>query len=562
MSPPSISSDTLSSHREADSQSLAPITNEAADESKNVTHAKDCKVQLYYLKDDVLYKTVKPLQIVPGFADHEGKSNVKLEPGDLESLTDIRGTSNSFTLDNNGFQYIKSPTNFNNWTSQPAIAADYLPELENLLHRTVEGCDEIIFYDARIRHESDEGVRVEGLSYNPFARQVHVDNTEFSVLAKVKRLTEMKSDYLLKGRTRIINIWRPIKHPVYDCGLAVADGSTLNPEDVIECNRHRKDTGEFWDTMGVVKYRPGFDWFYMSEQTEEDVLLFKNYDSSNTAVKHCLHTAFDLPSDQIPASAPTRESIEVRALVFTYPTSEPKPAVIDQSISQHPLAVSLASNQLLRVDNYYSIVERTRTDIDEASELKDAELLLRRKKMEQMAKLQERAAEHLDIMQTKLESTSVELARTKHQLELANKQLQVQGGILAPFDGQNGHRALTDTITPSQATNEMDGLSQHLAETRVGISGNTPEYECTNESCQKEKINLLEHVEGQKHLVAQWKANSLERGMAAAKEVWVQEVARAVEYERKKDELAMHNLLMEIERLRKERDQALRKINQ
>lgn len=75
----------------------------------------------------------------------------------------------------------------------------------------------------QIRQSGPEGVRIEGLSYNPFARQVHVgkkiyptqlhsmeelklakDNTESSIVTKVRNLTEMKADYLLKGRIRII----------------------------------------------------------------------------------------------------------------------------------------------------------------------------------------------------------------------------------------------------------------------------------------------------------------------------------------------------------------------
>lgn len=45
------------------------------------------------------------------------------------------------------------------------------------------------------------------------------------------------------------SIWRPIKHPVYDCALAIADGAKLLPSDVIECDRTRLDSGEFWDTV-------------------------------------------------------------------------------------------------------------------------------------------------------------------------------------------------------------------------------------------------------------------------------------------------------------------------
>ncbi|EMC94666.1 hypothetical protein BAUCODRAFT_42205, partial [Baudoinia panamericana UAMH 10762] len=237
------------------------------------------------------------------------------------TIRDVRGVSDAplgnFSLDDNGFRYVKAPTTFKAWSSQPRIAQEYLPELEALLKREVDGCDEILFYDARIRQEADEGLRVKGLSYNPFARQVHTDNTERSVLDKIRNMTDMKADYLLSGRARIINIWRPIKHPVYDCGLAIADGGKLRDDDVLECDRHRADTGQYWDTMGVIKYRDGYDWYYCSEQAEEDVLLFKNYDS-DTSVKAriCLHTAFDLPPETVPPDAPTRESIEVRALIF------------------------------------------------------------------------------------------------------------------------------------------------------------------------------------------------------------------------------------------------------
>ncbi|EME89348.1 uncharacterized protein MYCFIDRAFT_6630, partial [Pseudocercospora fijiensis CIRAD86] len=194
---------------------------------------RDIKVKLQYLKDDPIYAKEKPLQITPNFADKDNKTNVTLAPGPFETIHDVRGRQEKFSLDGNGFLYVKAPTSFTNWSSQAAIGKDYLPELEVLLRREVEGCDEIMFYDARIRHSDDSGLRVEGLSYNPFAKQVHADNTERSVLAKIRNLTEMKADYLLSGRARIINIWRPIKHPVFDCGLAVVDAGKLQDGDIL-----------------------------------------------------------------------------------------------------------------------------------------------------------------------------------------------------------------------------------------------------------------------------------------------------------------------------------------
>ncbi|KAF2719398.1 hypothetical protein K431DRAFT_286843 [Polychaeton citri CBS 116435] len=360
----------------------------------------DVQVELQYLVDDPIYDSVKPVQITPNFADDERRTNVRLCAGDPENLNDVRGREKEFSLDANGFKFVKAPTSFKDWSSQPKIGQVYLKEMEDLLKREVEGCDEIIFYDARIRQEGEKGLKVEGLSYNPFARQVHVDNTERSVIEKVKALTEMKSDFLLRGRYQIINIWRPIKHPVYDCGLAVADGGKLKKGDVRECERHRRDTQEYWDTMGVIKYRPGFRWYYMSYQDEEDCLLFKNHDSAlDVPARFCLHTAFDMPPEEILPDMPTRESIEVRALVFTHPRGERRASetrMLQQSTPiPHPLAEKLERQELKRIDDELTITDRLREDIDEANEVKDAVLLLRRKEIKHLEQVNQKLAEEL-----------------------------------------------------------------------------------------------------------------------------------------------------------------------
>lgn len=133
---------------------------------ENEKHGRNVQVQLQYLKDLDLYKTVKPLQITPNFADRERRTNIVLSPGEIETITDVRGSDTAFSLDDHGFTYVKDPTMVKDWTSQPTIARDYLPEMERLLRREVGGCDEIIFYDARVRQKGEAGVRVSGLSFN------------------------------------------------------------------------------------------------------------------------------------------------------------------------------------------------------------------------------------------------------------------------------------------------------------------------------------------------------------------------------------------------------------
>jgi hypothetical protein len=79
---------------------------------------------------------------------------------------------------------------------------------------------------------------------------------------------------------RQVNAWRPLYHPVYDCGLCVADAEKLTKEDCIEAQRIRETDGGFLDTMGVVKYRAGRKWYYKSRMAPDDVVLFMGYDSA------------------------------------------------------------------------------------------------------------------------------------------------------------------------------------------------------------------------------------------------------------------------------------------
>jgi len=510
----------------------------------------DIEVQLQYLRDDPLYDLVKPIQITPNFLDREGRSNVRLESGPPEVLNDVRGREHEFTLDANGFCYVHAPTNCKDWSSQPQIAKEYLPELEDLLRREVDGCDEIVFYDARIRQEGDDGARVQGLSYNPFARQVHVDNTERSVLEKVRSTTDLKSDYYLSGRVRIINIWRPVKHPVYDCGLAIADGGKLIEGDVIECERHLEKTGQYWDTMGVVKYRPGYDWYYCSWQEESDVLLFKNYDSAtDVQARNCLHTAFDVPPSQVPANTPTRESIEVRAFVFTHPKGLRRPSGI---AAPHPLALHLERGDLKPMEEEHSITDRLRTDIDEANEVKDAVLLLRRQEIRRLEKACEAVMAERDQQQQALQQSQTLLEQAQQQVSI---QIEHSDAL------QRKIRELEAKLVqqPALLRQQNEALSRELAEMRLREQAQADEKVRILSSdstivqggiSSLETKRLRDCVQGQREKIEYLKVQANGKGHEVVSRCWQDSVDEAVWRERQKDSMVIERLTREIEDLK------------
>lgn len=116
---------------------------------------------------------------------------------------------------------------------------------------------------------------------------------------------------LLKGRVQIINVWRPIK--TVECDpLAVADAHSVVEEDLVPIGLiYPTRKGE---TLNV-RHSPAHRWYYKKGLTPEEVLLIKCFDSKvDGRARRVPHTAFVDPTSK--PDAPSRESIEVRCLVF------------------------------------------------------------------------------------------------------------------------------------------------------------------------------------------------------------------------------------------------------
>jgi len=194
-------------------------------------------------------------------------------------------------LNTHGFQYLNHASNLDDF-SKANIESVYLPEVETLLRSELEDVDGVFIFDWRLRKALPE------------AAEEVIDLNDF---------TNWLRRQLLKGRVRVINVWRPLVNSVNDLPLAVCDGRTVVPEDLIETDHVRRDhTGA---TM-YLKHNRSQRFHYMSAQGKSDVLMFKNFDSSKRVEsKYAPHVSFRHPNPAKEGSS--RESIEVRALVFT-----------------------------------------------------------------------------------------------------------------------------------------------------------------------------------------------------------------------------------------------------
>lgn len=226
------------------------------------------------------------------------------------SIRDVRPVASSVSLDNEGFALLRYASGVRDFADEEEIRNVYYPESERAL-KEATGADRVVIFDHTVRRRvpgSDD--RRDG-PRQPVTR-VHVDHTAKSGPQRVRDLLPDEAEELLRGRVQVINLWRPLRGPLLDSPLAVADAATVPFDDLVASDLIYPDrVGETYQ----VYYRPEHRWYYYPGMGADEALLLKCYDSkTDGGARFVPHTAFVDPTT--PADAPPRESIELRTLVF------------------------------------------------------------------------------------------------------------------------------------------------------------------------------------------------------------------------------------------------------
>ena len=83
------------------------------------------------------------------------------------------------------------------------------------------------------------------------------------------------------------SVWRPLIDSVEDWPLALCDGGTVDRSDLVEADHIRRHyMGSTLYLMSNAKHR----FYYLSKQSKDDVVIFKNFDSSPTVAASCKST--------------------------------------------------------------------------------------------------------------------------------------------------------------------------------------------------------------------------------------------------------------------------------
>ena len=128
----------------------------------------------------------------------------------------------------------------------------YYPAVEAILKATLKA-DRVFIFDHTVRKRVEGAADVRGAGPRQPATRVHVDQTDISGANRVREHLPDEADELLKGRVQVINLWRPIRGPLRDAPLAMLDGTTVKPGDLVASDLiYPNRSGETYS----VKYNP------------------------------------------------------------------------------------------------------------------------------------------------------------------------------------------------------------------------------------------------------------------------------------------------------------------
>ena len=215
----------------------------------------------------------------------------------------------NFALERNGFRLVHHETRVIDFFDEDEVRRVYYPEMQALV-KAESGAARVEVFDHTLRTDDDE-LR-ETHKIREVVRRVHNDYTEWSGPQRVRTFLPQEADELLRRRFAVIQVWRPIRHPVETWPLAIADAQSISPESLVVTERRYPDRiGQTY----AITYDPGHRWYWFPQMRPDEALVFKTYESQKQGyARWTAHTAFDDPTTA-PGARP-RESIEIRTLAF------------------------------------------------------------------------------------------------------------------------------------------------------------------------------------------------------------------------------------------------------
>lgn len=248
------------------------------------------------------------------------------------TVRDGRAIRDEFTLDRNGFVLLDHKSAVHDFQDKEEVERVYPDEVTaavmaatgasfvaplGWMNRT-SGHIEPVKATAGYTHRG-------GLQ--PPAGEAHVDTEPSRMPAMSQSLyAKLRPDGPGFKRFIYMSFWKTFSEPPQDWPLALCDGRSVRddeglPNTLVVCDKIPEGEAMFAPdpeegrkpAAAIFRYSPDHEWWYFSNMTRDETLLFKFHDSDHRGAWRCPHTAFHDPSF---VDAKPRASIEFRVVAF------------------------------------------------------------------------------------------------------------------------------------------------------------------------------------------------------------------------------------------------------
>jgi hypothetical protein len=246
------------------------------------------------------------------YANAHEKDFVPLKPAEV-SIADARG--HDCALDREGFTLVEHTSAVADLTDLEAVAEVHRGEIAELLQR-VTGCDEVVMTPMGILRFSEKlGENAAHDNSHP-ARFVHVDMAREAAAAMRDKIAPAGKPI---ARSAQYNVWRSLAGGTQDVPLGLCAYPSVAREDLVDCDAifDPLDGSPEWGFPNyLLAYNPAHRWYYYSDMTPEEAIVFKTSESDLDRAQLMPHGAFDNPLAG--PDAPARVSLEMRGTCYWF----------------------------------------------------------------------------------------------------------------------------------------------------------------------------------------------------------------------------------------------------
>lgn len=226
-------------------------------------------------------------------------------------ITISDGGCADLSLNKEGFCRVQQSSDIGNHVDDEEAMAVYREDLRAMMLEITGADDVLMFPHSVTRRQQPQGDAQQAAS--PPIMFVHSDYTRKGAEQNLAVYGDLPQK---PRRTALFNMWKLLSKGPTDSPLALCDASSVREEDIIAGDSHYPKYGGFALETAFIKANPDHKWYFFPDLTDQEILVFKQGDSSSAFPGVVPHTAFDNRANA-PQAAP-RVSIESRCLAVWY----------------------------------------------------------------------------------------------------------------------------------------------------------------------------------------------------------------------------------------------------